>query len=314
MRRFPTFLVVALAAAPVLAGEAPALRAEAIIAGETVRYGDLIADAGADAEIPLFRAPGLGGVGTIRADRIAAAARELGLAVPDAKGLQAVMVRRPARTVGTDELETAVRQALTLRNSDLAEAALTLDALPAPVRVAAHGPLMPVAIAVHDPKSGRFTARLSGTGQEITGIASLTVALPILTRSIGRGDVIGPQDLAIRRLPRHGLPVGTVQDETLITGSIARRALAPGQPLREADVMRPELVQKHQPVTVSYVTPGLSLTLRGKAMAGGALGAVVPVMNPTSKRVIETIVTGHGEVTARLDGKSDPAPVPSASR
>ncbi|MCA0422401.1 MAG: flagellar basal body P-ring formation chaperone FlgA [Proteobacteria bacterium] len=313
MRTVSTVLAFALlGATPALAGEAPALRAEAIVSGETVRFGDLVADAGPDAAIPLFRAPNLGGIGSIRVDRIAAAARELGLAVPDAKGLQAVMVRRPARTLGQEELEGAVRQALTMRSSELADAALTLDSLPAPIRIAAHGPLTPATIAAFDPKSGRFTAHMDGSSQEISGVASLTAAVPVLTRSIGRGDVIGAQDLAMKRLPRHGLPAGIVQDEALITGSIARRALAPGQPLREPDMMRPELVQKNQPVTVSYAMPGLSLTLRGKAMAGGPLGATVPVMNPVSKRIIETIVTGHGEVTARLGAKSDPAP--SASR
>jgi hypothetical protein len=62
------------------------LRAEAVVAGDTVTLGDLVEDAGPFAPTPLFRAPIPGGVGTISAARIEAAARELGLAGLGADG------------------------------------------------------------------------------------------------------------------------------------------------------------------------------------------------------------------------------------
>ena len=299
--------LLATIAGPGFAQGQKTLRAETSVAGDTVRYGDLVEGAGENAGIPLFRAPALGGVGSIRADRIAAATQELGHAAPEAGELQAVIVRRPARVVSQQELEAAVRGALTLRDPEFAEADLSLDTLPAPLRMAATGPIMPVTLAALDLKSGRFTARMSGSDTLITGTAGVTVALPVLTRPLSRGDVIQPHDLVPAKIARRALPAGAVQEAALITGSVARRPLAAGQPLREADVARPELVEKNQAVTVTYATPGLALSLRGKALAGGALGATVAVVNPASKRTIEAVVTGPGQVSARLDFRPAPA-------
>ena len=46
----------------------------------------------------------------------------------------------------------------------------------------------------------------------------------------------------------------------------ARRALRAGQPLRSADLMKPELVQRNETVTLVYEVPGIVLTMRGKAL------------------------------------------------
>ncbi len=77
----------------------------------------------------------------------------------------------------------------------------------------------------------------------------------------------------------------------------ARRALRPGQPLRSADLTKPDLVQRDQGVTLIYEAPGIYLTMRGKAMENGAEGDVVNVLNLQSKRTISGIVIGRGQVS-----------------
>ncbi len=41
-----------------------------------------------------------------------------------------------------------------------------------------------------------------------------------------------------------------------------------------------------------YETPGVALALRGQAREGGPLGAVIGVVNPVSKKVIQATVIG----------------------
>jgi flagella basal body P-ring formation protein FlgA len=77
-------------------------------------------------------------------------------------------------------------------------------------------------------------------------------------------------------------------------GFAARKALRAGQTLRDGDLMRPELVQRNEPVTIKYEAPGILLTLRGKAMESGAEGDTVHVLNVHSKRTLQGIVTGPG--------------------
>jgi flagella basal body P-ring formation protein FlgA len=73
-----------------------------------------------------------------------------------------------------------------------------------------------------------------------------------------------------------------------------------GQPLRTADLLKPDLVQRDQSVTVIYESPGLYLTTRGKALDNGTEGDVVNVLNPLSKRTVTGIVSGRGQVTIQV--------------
>ena len=52
-------------------------------------------------------------------------------------------------------------------------------------------------------------------------------------------------------------------------------------------------------VTIVYEAPGLLITLRGKANEAGAMGDVVSVTNPQSKRVLQAKVTGPGRVSVQ---------------
>ncbi|MFJ5488451.1 flagellar basal body P-ring formation chaperone FlgA, partial [Hansschlegelia beijingensis] len=70
-----------------------------------------------------------------------------------------------------------------------------------------------------------------------------------------------------------------------------------GQALREADLMRPQHVQRGGFITLVYAADGLSLSLKAKALAAGAAGDVIAVQNLQSKRVVNGVVTGPSEVT-----------------
>jgi flagella basal body P-ring formation protein FlgA len=48
---------------------------------------------------------------------------------------------------------------------------------------------------------------------------------------------------------------------------------------------------------ILYEVPGISLTARGKAEENGSLGDTVNVLNVQSKRVIQAVVSGPGQVT-----------------
>ena len=63
--------------------------------------------------------------------------------------------------------------------------------------------------------------------------------------------------------------------------------------------MKPDLVQRSEPVTLVYEVPGVVLTLRGKAIDGGAEGDTISVMNEQSKRVVQGTIVGPGRVAIR---------------
>ena len=281
------------------------LKAEATVAGDVVRLGDLVENAGESAHIALFSAPALGAAGTIRAERIAEAARELGLAGFDAADLKAVVVRRASVTAAMEGIHTRIRKQLAERDASALDAPVALDRplTEAELTKATTGPME---IEEMDLRSGRFLLRF-GTGPaslRLRGTADLRFDLPVLARPLARGDVIAATDLTMEKRSRRELPAGTVSEPAQLIGTVARRALSPGQPLKQGDIATPDLVDRNQLVTVTYEVPGMSLTLRGRALASGVLGSVVAVQNGTSKKTIEAVVTGPGRVTARLDEKT----------
>ena len=93
-----------------------------------------------------------------------------------------------------------------------------------------------------------------------------------------------------------GGPADALLDGSALDGKAARKALRAGVPLRESDLLRPVVVERASMVTIAYEVPGITLSLKGKAMEAGALGDAVSVQNLTSKRMIQAVVTGPGRV------------------
>jgi flagella basal body P-ring formation protein FlgA len=83
-------------------------------------------------------------------------------------------------------------------------------------------------------------------------------------------------------------------------GMQMRKQVRAGQPLRVADLARPDLVQRDQSVTLIFESAGLYLTIRGKALEGGTEGDVVNVLNLQSKRTVSGVVIGRGQVAVAV--------------
>jgi len=60
--------------------------------------------------------------------------------------------------------------------------------------------------------------------------------------------------------------------------------------------MKPELVQRNESVTLVYEVPGIMLTVRGKATESGAEGDIITVLNEQTKRPVQGVVVGAGQV------------------
>ncbi len=81
-------------------------------------------------------------------------------------------------------------------------------------------------------------------------------------------------------------------------------------PLRAGDVQREEIVGKGDLVTIVYQTPGLMITMRGKAEEAGAMGDVINVANLQSKRTLQGTVSGPGRVSVQTSSAGRVARAP----
>jgi flagella basal body P-ring formation protein FlgA len=301
----------AFAQAPALAQggdmiDSPVLRANVTVVGDLVRIGDLIDHAGSAAQIAVYRAPDLGTTGMLPTAQVLSALRAHQVIGVDTRNVSAVSVTRLARTLDARDLELQVARALEHKNGlgDAATLSLTFDRDVQDLRLEASntGAMQPAAVR-YDQRNGRFDITFeianenaaNPTRLRFTGSAVETVEAAVLARNVERNELIKSADVVVERRPKAEVG-GDAATRDRTVGMQARRPLRSGQAVKTADLVKPDLVQRDQTVTLIYEATGLYLTIRGKALEGGAEGDVVSVLNLQSKRTVTGTVIARGQV------------------
>lgn len=282
----------------------PTLKAQVSVVGEVVRIGDLVEHAGAAEGVAVFRAPDLGQTGLVATARVLEALRAHDLSDVDTRGLAGVEVTRASRTIGLEEIQARIVEVLARQHrfGNAGDLVFGFDR-PAPALQLDPGAGEPAIVrAGFDPTSHRFDVsfEVAGSGRpryvRYTGTLNESVEATLLTRSLARGDIIKASDIVVERLPK-GSSAAALAKTGAVVGMAARNALQANQPLRTADLMRPEMVHANESVTMFFEAPGLLLTVRGKALESGTEGDVVNVLNVQSKRTVQGTVIGPGRVS-----------------
>ena len=299
-------LALAAAAAAAPDQERPRLKPQATVTGDIVRIGDLIEHAGIVAKVPIFRAPDLGMTGTVSAETVIEAVRSHALIGLDTGDVSEVVVTRASRTIPAKDIADRVREALSAQYAlgSAKDIVVNFDRELRAIQVETTAKGEPrVAYLNYDARAGRFDVTLDlPTGAmtrgtlRLAGRAAATVEIVILARQLERGEVLKSADVLLERRPRAEIGRDIVTDRGQVVGLAARNGLQAGRPLRLADLMKPELVQRNETVTLVYEVPGITLTVRGKAVEGGAEGDVISVLNEQSKRTVQGVVVGPGRV------------------
>ena len=303
-----TLLVFATlnAAAPQTATKAPVLRPAISVSGDLGRIGDFVENAADAAQIAVFRAPDLGTSGTVPTEQILEALRAHNVFGVETRDIREVTVSRLARVLTQKDIETAIGLAIENRNGLGSAANLTMN-FDRDIRMLYLDPSSrgePVAIASrYEPRNNRFDVTFEiandqavPTRLRFTGTAIETVEAAVVTRNVERGDILKASDISIERRPKAEAG-GDPAQRARAVGMQTRRAIRMGQILRMTDLAKADLVQRDQSVSLIYETPGIYLTMRGKAIDAGTEGDTVSVMNLQSKRVVQGIVSGPGQVT-----------------
>jgi flagella basal body P-ring formation protein FlgA len=293
----------------------PVLHATVTVASDVVRIGDLIDNAGSAAQIAVYRAPDLGTTGTIPTAQVLSALRAHQVIGVNTKSIKDVTVTRLARNIVAKDIQAAVAKALEHRSGfgDADSLALSFDRDLQDLHLEASntGEMAPIAVHV-DQRSGRFDVAFeiandtnTPTQLRYTGTAIETVMAAVLTHDVERTEVLKASDIVVERRPRAEVGSDAAVRERAV-GMQMRHSMRAGRPLRVADLVRPDLVQRDQTVTIIYQTAGIYLTTRGTALESGTEGDVVSALNAQSKRTITGVVTGRGQVTIQV---ATPTPV-----
>lgn len=314
-------LAALLLAGSLIAGVTPAAastgiapRPAAVVDADTVRLGDLFA--GLDAALadrPVTTAPAPGRRALFDAPALARLAAAHGVAWTPAGGADRVEVIRASHMIGAAEIADALKSAaLDAGAPDTLEVSLDNRSLelhlPASVERgfllenvrwdAARNRLQADLVA---PAVGEPVIR-----QTVGARAIDMVEVPVLTRRVAPGEIITDSDVAYLTVARDRLGARAVTEVAALVGHTPRRAVAPNQPVRVADIRTPVVVAKGAIVTIALRTPTMALTAQGRALEDGGQGEVIRVANTSSGRMLEVTVVDGGLVTV------DPAGMPLA--
>lgn len=285
----------------------PVLRASVTVNSDIVRIGDVIDNAGTAAQIAIFRAPDLGSTGALPTEQLLSALRVHQVIGVDTRGIREVSVTRASRILVSKDIEHQIARVLERRNGlgDAANISVSFERDLRELQLdSAHTGDMRASIVRFDPRNGRFDITFeiandvtySPTKLRFTGTAVETVEAAVLVRSVERNEILRSSDVVVERRPKAEVGNDIATRERSI-GMQARKQLRAGQALKAIDLGRPDLVARDQGVTLIYETPGLYLTGRGKALDNGTEGDVVNVVNLQSKRTIQGVVIGPGQVS-----------------
>lgn len=305
MKRFLLATMIAFAAPAFASGLPAELKPQAVIEGDLVRLGDLWDNLGTKADTVVAPAPQPGKRVTADARWLTAVAQSYGIAWQPANQFDRIVIERAGRAVDPQLIETELREALTLEG---VRGPFEMDinnrgALNLMVPGSA-----PASVAVRDlawdPRTNRFAATVevpagapNATRQRIQGRVFATTRLPVLARTVNRGEAIRESDIQWQDVREDAVRNGVVTDAAALVGMEPRFTVRAGMPVRSGDLQRPLLVTRNANVTIAMKTPFMTLTTQGRASEDGGKGDVIRVTNLQSKRTIEAVVEGPGIVS-----------------
>lgn len=114
----------------------------------------------------------------------------------------------------------------------------------------------------------------------------------VATRTIRAQTIISIEDLTT---VEPALP-GALADPALAVGMEARVAIYAGRPVRAQDLGPPALIERNQLVPLIFLSGGLAISTEGRALARGAAGEVIRVMNLSSRNTVNGRVGPDGAI------------------
>lgn len=278
--------------------------------GEFIRLSDIFENIDRKKDRAVLRAPKAGEESTLGAVWLWKLAKAYRIDWQPSSKFDVAVASRRSNVVSTDQISSAVRDALFRETGEDDLVQLYLD----DANIAIHLPMnaepsLRLDRFRFDAASNRFSAVLiaPATGRTlekrpVTGRVQRMAEVAVPVRRLSKGHVVRKRDLEIVRYRADKLGQNVVADGSLVVGMAVRRTLPAGKPIRAGDVHPPILIKKGQRVTVVYNAANMLLTTQGRAMQDGAADEMIRVQNLKSLVVIDGVVAGSNRVEVRPVG------------
>jgi flagella basal body P-ring formation protein FlgA len=258
---------------------------EAIIALRSIRIG---------------AAPNPGGIKELTANEILSVltAAQVDLSKVGYKLPQQIVVTRAARSVSEGELRASIEQAFAAQGREVIVHSVDVTD---PFLVEP-GPITLEAAIMPSTSRGRAPLLVTAKG-ESSEIRSKVIAaieewreVPVAARSLGRGAIVGPNDVVMARLQSHLLPADAASKVSSVIGFALQSGISSGEAFAGQKLFIPPVVTAGSKVTMLVRNGGLEATASGIAIESGAADQRITIRNEASKKLVTGKVLEPGLV------------------
>jgi len=301
-------LLSALALGVVLSKGAYAmsLKQNTVIEGNVITLGDVFYDLPRDEDRVLGAAPRPGQDMVLNARTLMRIAVALDLPWRPSSTADYVSLRRAATIINNGDIESRLQDELAAQDHP-GKYEIDLPAQTSQIILPANTPAtFDITDMNVDMEHGWFEASIAAPSTnnpiqrlQISGKIHRLTPVPILKRALRNGDIIRARDLNIIEMRSARINQGTVLSVDDLVGMTPRRMILDGQPVMVNEVEAPRIVGRGESVTLIFKSGQLLLSAQGKALEAGSKGDIVRVVNASSSRAVEGIVTGEREVSVQ---------------
>lgn len=296
------FIMVAGAQAALAAS----LKPQAVLTKDVLTVGDIFDNAGRNANYVLGPAPQPGKDMVLNTSTLLRIAMAMDLKWQPASSMDQIVVTRSATLVPADRVDAILSNAL---RDKVIDAKFTLDTGATSLEmILPHdaAPTVEVTNVTFNQRTNRFEATVSAPSAAqplkqmvVTGSVRAMTTIPVLRHSLRHGDIISESDLEYVDFYTAEIQPDTLLKAEDVIGMTPRRMATPGKALRVTEILAPQLISRGEMVTIILDDGPLRLTASGKAMQNGAKGDIIRIVNNSSNRSLDGIVSGSGEVIVR---------------
>jgi len=118
----------------------------------------------------------------------------------------------------------------------------------------------------------------------------------VASRQLQKGRVLTEADIKMKKMDMAKLRHGFFEELKLGTGKKLKRRILAEAVLTPAMLKNPQLIRRGQQITIMAQSGRMTVRMEGKALANGAVGERIKVMNIKSSKKLEGVITSSGAV------------------
>lgn len=127
------------------------------------------------------------------------------------------------------------------------------------------------------------------------------IMTPVLAikRMMVPGDLIAEEDISYVNYDRNRLYDGYYKDKRDVLGLTVSRSITAGAPLTRKNLKQMPLVKRNHTISLALKRGAIEIEMIGIAKTDGYMDSTIKVLNPSSKKIVDAVVTGtdRAEIT-----------------